>query len=29
MLERDELRSHAAEGRLLRVENFARLRDCF
>jgi putative hydrolase of the HAD superfamily len=29
MLERDELRRHAADGRLLQVESFARLRDCF
>jgi putative hydrolase of the HAD superfamily len=29
MLERDELRNHAADGRLLQVESFGRLRDCF
>jgi putative hydrolase of the HAD superfamily len=29
MLERDELRSHAAEGWLLQVESFGHLRDCF
>jgi putative hydrolase of the HAD superfamily len=29
MLERDELRSQAADGRLLQVENFGHLRDCF
>ena len=29
MLERDELRSHAADGRLLQVENFGHLRDRF
>lgn len=29
MLERDELRSHSAEGRLLQVESFGQLRDCF
>jgi putative hydrolase of the HAD superfamily len=29
MLERDELRSHAADGRLLQVERFGQLRDCF
>ena len=29
MLERDELRSHAADGRLLQVESFGHLRDCF
>lgn len=28
-LECDELRNHAADGRLLRVESFSRLRDCF
>ena len=29
MLERDELRSHATDGRLLQVEGFGQLRDCF
>jgi putative hydrolase of the HAD superfamily len=29
MLERDELRNHAADRRLLQVESFGRLRDCF
>ncbi len=29
MLERDELRAHAADGRLLQVESFAQLRECF
>jgi len=29
MLERDELRNHVADGRLLQVESFSRLRDCF
>jgi len=29
MLERDELRSHAADGRLLQLESFAQLRDRF
>jgi putative hydrolase of the HAD superfamily len=29
MLERDELRTDAADGRLLQVESFGRLRDCF
>ena len=29
MLERDDLRSHAADGRLLQVESFGSLRDCF
>lgn len=29
MLERDELRSHEANGRLLQVEAFGRLRECF
>ena len=29
MLERDELRSHAADGRLLQVESFGHLRDYF
>jgi putative hydrolase of the HAD superfamily len=29
MLERDDLRDHAAGGRLLQVQSFRRLRDCF
>jgi putative hydrolase of the HAD superfamily len=29
MLERDQLRNHAADGRLLVMESFGRLRDCF
>jgi putative hydrolase of the HAD superfamily len=29
MLERDELRSHASDGRLLQIESFGRLRHCF
>ena len=29
MLERDELRKHATDGRLLEMESFGRLRDCF
>jgi putative hydrolase of the HAD superfamily len=29
MLERDELRNHATDGRLLEMESFGRLRDCF
>ena len=29
MLERDELRKHVTDGRLLEMESFGRLRDCF
>lgn len=29
MLERDELRRHAADGRLMQVDKFGRLRECF
>jgi putative hydrolase of the HAD superfamily len=29
MLERDELRNHASDGRLIQVESFAQLRECF
>ncbi len=29
MLERDELRRHASDGRLMRVDKFGRLRECF